>query len=164
MGWGWVSWHSQGGNVASQPNFSRWKAKLALAFLFFAHLFKRAFFLWKRRSELPRFLSFYAADAITPISEAERSRFPSFQRCQICSLCTFSCSAIQQGRAPGSFEPKFLMTGFGRSSHESEYFLPEWLPCAECAECTVKCPNDVPVHAMAEQIIERRKNLAFRSE
>ena len=139
------------------------RAKIALAGLFFLQLLGRMFLFWRRRPGLPRFLELYAADAISTISATERSRFPEYQKCQACSLCTFSCTAIHEGRAPAAFEPKFLMLGFGRSSHESEYFLPDWLPCLECGECTVNCPNNVPVHAMAEQIMERRNRLGFRS-
>ena len=142
--------------------FHKFQAKLALALIFFRHLFLRALFFWRKPGGLPKFLGHFAADAISPISLHEREVFPQLQRCQNCSLCTFSCVAVQNGKAPSGFEPKFLMLGLGRSSHESEYFLEEWLPCAECEACTVVCPNDVPVHEMATVILERRKQLTFR--
>lgn len=143
-------------------SYHKFQAKLALAWLFLGHLIKRVLFFWKRSDGLTKFLATYSGDAIFPVSLGERSAFPSYQRCQVCSLCTFSCAAIKEGKAPSSFEPKFLMIGYGRSSHESEYFIEDWLPCLECVECTVDCPNDVPVHAMGQQIVERRNRLGFR--
>lgn len=144
-------------------SYTKFQAKLVLAWTFLIHLIKRVIFFWRKAPGLSRFLEVYAADAIFPVGEGERAKFPSYEKCQICSLCTFSCEAVKQGKAPSSFEPKFIMTGYGRSSHEAEYFLEEWLPCAECNACTVECPNDVPVHAMVSQIIERRNRLGFRS-
>lgn len=143
-------------------SYTKFQAKLALAWMFLIHLIKRVVFFWRKTPGLSRFLEVYAADAIFPISEKERAKFPSYEKCQICSLCTFTCEAVKQGSAPSSFEPKFILTGYGRSSHESEYFLEEWLPCLECQSCTIECPNDVPVHEMATQILERRNRLAFR--
>jgi len=139
------------------------REKLAWLMLWIRHWFRKIFLAWKPENGLQTFLEHYAGDAIFPVSESERSSFPAYQKCQACSLCTFSCVAIQEGRAPSSFEPKFIMLGYGRSSHESEFFLEEWLPCIECQACTVTCPNDVPVHAMAQQIIDRRKQIGFRS-
>lgn len=138
------------------------RAQGVLAFLFVIHLLKKVFFFWRRPRGLSIFLGQYIADGIYPVEERERHEFPSFQKCQACSLCTFSCTAVQQGRAPSAFEPKFIMLGLGRSSHESEVFLEEWLPCIECGSCQVLCPNDVPIHRMAEQIIERRQRVGFR--
>jgi heterodisulfide reductase subunit C len=142
--------------------FRKIKAKIVLWVLFFRSLLRRLFFSWKPEKGLEKFFENYSADAILTVSENERSQFPSYQKCQACSLCTFSCSALHEGRAPSSFEPKFIMLGYGRSSHESEYYLEEWLPCVECKACTVECPNDVPVHTMAQQIIERRHRVGFR--
>jgi len=143
-------------------SFRRYQAKAVLASLFIRHLFRRVVFFWRPHKGLPTFLANYQSDAIFPVTPNERALMPSFQKCQACSLCTFSCTAILQGKAPASFEPKFLMLGYGRSSHEAEYFLEEWLPCLECGKCEVNCPNDVPVHEMAETIRERRERLAFR--
>jgi len=142
--------------------FSKFYAKFVLAIQFFIHLFGRIFLFWRKRKGLDQFLSQYAADAIYPITPGERKLFPSYQRCQVCSLCTFSCVAIQLGKAPSDFEPKFLMLGYGRSPHESEVFLDEWMPCYECKSCTILCPNDVPIHTMAKQIKKRRERLGFR--
>lgn len=140
----------------------RLEAKAVLAGLFFLHLFKRVVFFWKPHRGLTTFLGNYQSDAIFPVTPNERALMPSFEKCQACSLCTFSCTAVQQGKAPASFEPKFLMLGYGRSGHEAEYYLEEWLPCLECGKCEVNCPNDVPIHEMAETIRTRRENLKFR--
>lgn len=144
----------------------RWhkiEAKFYLAIGFLLHLMKRIFLFWKRPRGLKDFLSQYAADGIFPVTREERSRYPSFERCQACSLCTFSCEAIVAGRAPSAFEPKYILLSLGRSPHESEVFLEEWLPCYECEKCSVTCPNQVPVHEMAQEIIERRNRLGFRN-
>ncbi|MCB0416492.1 MAG: hypothetical protein H6617_08200 [Bdellovibrionaceae bacterium] len=138
------------------------EAKLVLAGLFFVHLIKRVLFFWKKKPGLNEFLQNFRGDNITPVGAEERKLFPEFQRCQVCSLCTFSCEAIAAGRAPAGFEPKFVLLGFGRSAHESEYFFDEWLPCLECASCTVECPTHVPVHAMVATVVERRKHVAYR--
>src|SRR5690606_21990464 len=106
----------------------KFEAKLVLAGLFVVHLFRRIVFFWRKRPGLKEFLENFHEDNITPVDELERKEFPSFQRCQVCSLCTFSCEAITEGRAPAGFEPKFILLGFGRSAHESEYFFEEWLP------------------------------------
>jgi heterodisulfide reductase subunit C len=143
--------------------WAKFQAKAVLGWLFFIHLIKRVLFFWKRPPGLPVFLKIYASDAIAPVTDSERSRFPHYTRCQGCSQCTFSCEGIKQGRAPASFEPKFIMLGYGRSSHEAEYFLEDWLPCVQCKECTVHCPNDVPIHEMATQVMERRNRLGFRA-
>lgn len=153
----WLSWE---GKVASP--FSKWQAKVYLACLFFYRLFARFFLFWRRRKGLEHFLKHYSADAVSPVTPSERFHFASFQKCQVCSLCTFSCTAVKEARCPGNFEPKFLMLGYGRSSHEAEYFLEEWLPCYECGACVVECPNDVPIHAMANEIISRRERSGFR--
>ena len=144
-------------------NLTNLRAKIALAILFFRHLVRRAFLFWRKKDGLRQFLALYGGDAIYPVSEKERAAMPGFQKCQVCSLCTFTCKAVLDGKAPGNFEPKFLMIGYGRSSHEAEFFLEEWLPCYECRSCTVVCPNDVPLHDMAETIVERRKHVAFRA-
>lgn len=142
--------------------FRRLQAKLVLAVLFIWHLLSRLFLPFRKRRGLGEFLAQYAPDAITPMGEEERKQLPEFSRCLACSLCTFSCEAIKQGRAPSDFEPKFLLLGYGRSAHEAEYFFEEWLPCLECRECTVDCPTHVPVHAAGQLVIERRKRVAFR--
>lgn len=144
--------------------FRRAKSRAILVFLFIGQLVHRLLFFWQRPSGLARFLSQYAADGISSVSSPERQSFPSYQRCQVCSLCTFSCTAIKEGRAPSGFEPKFILVGLTRSSNESEFFLEEWVPCLECEACRVECPNDVPVHAAAEQIREWRSRVGFRSE
>lgn len=142
--------------------YRKYQSKGVLAVLFFSHLIHQLFFFWKPRKGLRRFLANYAQDAITTVSQHERTWLPSYERCQNCSLCTFSCEGIQQGKGHPSFEPKMLMLGYGRSSHESEYFLEDWVPCIECGECTVQCPNQVPIHAMLEEIRDRRSQLGFR--
>lgn len=144
--------------------FRSFKSRAILAFLFTLQLVRRVLFFWKNSSGLDRFLNQYLSDGIFPVSSRERQGFPSYQRCQACSLCTFSCTAIKEGRAPSGFEPKFIMLGLTRSSDESEYFLEEWVPCLECDTCRIECPNDVPIHAAAEQIREWRNRLAFRSK
>jgi heterodisulfide reductase subunit C len=138
------------------------KARAILFLLFVSQLLRRLT-LRKPSAGLDRFLSQYAADAVTAVSEGERLRFPGFQKCLACSQCTFSCAAIRDDRAPSAFEPKYLLLSLGRSSHETEFSLPEWIPCLECESCTVECPNDVPVHEMAEQWRERRNRVGFRS-
>lgn len=152
----------RGGAAYLKPNYL--KAKLALALTFFWHLLCRLLLFWKKRPGLETFLKYYAADSIYPISGNERAEFPSYQRCLACSLCTFSCVAIQQGTAPSGFEPKFILLGYGRSPHESEVFLEEWLPCYSCQTCQVLCPNQVPVHLVAERIMKRRNRLGFRRD
>lgn len=142
--------------------FRRSFARFVLLFLFIAHLFKRAFFFWKKPPGLKNFLDKFSQDAIFPLSVDERARMPHFQKCIACSFCSFSCVAIGKGKAPSGFEPKLILLGFGRSAHESEYFLEEWLPCYECSECTVECPNDVPIHEMARYIVQRRDHVVFR--
>ena len=137
-------------------------ARSILVFLYLSQLTRRFLPRWRAPDGLERFLAQYVADGVVAIPADERQAFPSYQRCQACSLCTLSCRAIQEGRAPSSFEPKYLLLGLGRSSHESEYFLEEWLPCLECQDCTVTCPNQVPVHAMASRIRERRNRVGFR--
>lgn len=143
-------------------SFSNWWARFVLSVLFFYHLIKRVCLFWRRRGGFEQFMKQYHADGILPVSARERALTPSYQSCQTCSLCTFSCTAVQKGTAPSDFEPKFIMLGYGRSPHESEIFLEEWLPCLECETCHILCPNEVPIHAMASQIIERRKRLGFR--
>lgn len=146
-----------------QRLYSKFMAKLVLGVLFFIHLIDRYLFFWRKRKSLRDFWSHYASDAIAPVGTEERENFPSYQKCQVCSLCTFSCEAIIEGRAPSSFEPKYLLLGPGRSAHEAEYLFDDWLPCFECQRCTVECPNNVPIHAMADMIVERRKRFGFRS-
>jgi len=140
----------------------RFWARLTLLLLLVRHLAKRTLFFWKKKPGLATFIKQYSADAIFPVTEAERSHFPVSQKCQACSLCTLSCAALREGRAASSFEPKFIMLGYSRSSHESEFFLEDWLPCLGCDACTVECPNEVPVHAVAQQIIDRRNRIGFR--
>ncbi len=138
-------------------------ARIYLGSLLIIHLLRRVFFFWRKTHGLNKFLEYFSLDAITPVEESEREIFPSFQKCINCSLCTFSCTAIQQGKAPSGFEPKFILLGLGRSPHESEIFLEEWLPCIECGHCQVLCPNDVPIHKMGEVIIQRRQRVGARS-
>ncbi len=119
-----------------------------------------AFFLfWREKEELPAFLAQYAAEGVRAMPAAERTLFPAFQKCQACSLCTFSCSAVRDGVAPPAFEPKYLMLGQGRSAPEAELALDEWIPCVQCSGCTVECPVDVPIHEMGQAIIDRRRRL-----
>jgi heterodisulfide reductase subunit C len=119
----------------------------------------RLFFFWRRSRGAEVFLERYRADQVLAVSETERSLAPSLEKCLHCSLCTLSCDAIQKGVAPSSFEPKQIVGVFGKYTHDSEIFLEEWFPCTSCQACTVLCPNSVPVHAMAEQIVNRRDRL-----
>lgn len=140
--------------------FRKWEAKAVLAYLFFRHLFLKVLLFWRKdKNSLAKFFTNYREDFIFPVSEAQRGKLADFQRCQACSLCTFSCEAVQTGRAPASFEPKYLLLSSGRSSHESAFFSDAWLPCVACKTCTVQCPNDVPIHDMAEEILSRFKVL-----
>lgn len=124
--------------------------------------FHRLFFFWRKGRGADTFLERYRADHVLAISESERSLSPSFEHCQVCSLCTFSCEAVRKGDAPASFEPKLIPSVFAKYPHESEVFLEEWFPCARCAACTVLCPNEVPIHAMVQQVLDRRNRLGFR--
>jgi len=135
------------------------QAKFILALLFLKHLVVWVLRFWIKREGLNRFLKQYSDDGITFVTQKERNHFPHYQRCQICSFCTFSCRAILDGRAPSDFEPKFILLGFGRSSHEAELANEKWFPCVNCQGCTVECPNDVPIHAMASLLVERRNRL-----
>jgi heterodisulfide reductase subunit C len=134
---------------------------MLLTWWFAVSLIGRFFFLRRRRAR-QNILARYSPDGIYALPEAERAAFPSYQKCLACSLCTFSCQAIASGRAPASFEPKYLFFAYGRSSADSEVFREQWLPCTECSACTVECPNGAPIHAMAQQIIDRRKRVGFR--
>lgn len=116
------------------------------------HLFR----FWKKEEGLPEFLSRYGADGARTIPRDERALFPSFEKCQACSLCTFSCAAVRDGIAPPAFEPKYLLLAFGRSP---ELAVDDWVPCAACSGCTVECPVDAPIHAMAQNIVDRLRKL-----
>jgi heterodisulfide reductase subunit C len=143
-------------------SLSKIRARILLGWWFAVAFLGRLKF-WNRRQARQTLLARYRADSLTAVSENERASFPRFQKCLACSLCTFSCTAIREGRAVASFEPKFLMLAYGRSSRDSEVFREEWFPCAECGACTVECPNDVPIHALIETIRARRGGLGFRS-
>lgn len=143
--------------------FSKFWAKCVLGVLFIIHFFRKLAFWKKSEPGLVTFLGHFGGDGVYEVSKRERAQFPSYSKCHACSLCTFSCTAVRDGNAPFDFEPKFIMLGYGRSPHEAEYFLEEWLPCLGCKRCTVECPNDVPIHAMASQIIERQKKLGFET-
>lgn len=142
--------------------FSKLWAKIVLAIHFLAHLIYRIFFFWKNDDGLNKFFKFYHRDGVYSVLKDERVEWPLYQKCQSCSLCTFSCEPIKLGQAPPSFEPKYIMLSASRSPHESEVFLENWLPCMECKSCTVLCPNDVDIHLMVERILERRKRILFR--
>lgn len=122
----------------------------------------RLFFFWRPGRGAEAFLERYRPDHVLAVTESERSLAPALEKCQHCSLCTFSCEAIQKGEAPASFEPKLIVGVFGKYTHDSEVFMEEWFPCAKCGACTVLCPNEVPVHAMVEQVLNRRNRLGFR--
>ena len=139
------------------------RAKAALAFLFFVHLLHRCVFFWRPARGLRTFLSNYELDSVFSVSEFERRMMPHFQKCQACSLCTFSCLAIQEGKAPMKFEPKMIMLGFSRSAHEAQYAYEDWLPCIECDACSVICPNQVPIHEAVQLVLERRNQIALRN-
>ena len=137
----------------------RYDGRRGLSFRFQLRRLARLFLFWRKEQELPDFLARYAADGVRAIPAAERNLFPAFQKCQACSLCTFSCSAVRDGIAPPAFEPKYLMLGQGRSALEAELALDEWIPCVQCSGCTVECPVDVPIHEMGQAIVERRRRL-----
>lgn len=142
--------------------YRKLEAKLVLALLFFIHLIKRVVFFWRKPRGLNFFLDTFSEDSVFPVTPQERMLLPALSRCQACSLCSFSCSAIQGGKAPTGFEPKQILLVSARSSHESEIFLEEWLPCAECNACTVQCPTQVPIHEAVQLVMERRKRIAYR--
>lgn len=122
----------------------------------------RLLFFWRKGGGAEAFLERYRPDHVLAVTETERRLAPDFEKCLMCSLCTFSCQAIQTGEAPVSFEPKLLVGVFGKFTRDSEIFTEEWFPCMKCSACTVLCPNDVPVHAIVEQVIGRRGRLGFR--
>ena len=131
------------------------RARIILGYWFAAAFLGRLKF-WRRRQVREALLTRYRLDGIFATSEADRAGFTGFQKCVACSLCTFSCTAIREGRAPASFEPKFAILAYGRSAADSEVFREEWLPCATCNACTVECPSDVPLHRMIELVLLRR--------
>jgi heterodisulfide reductase subunit C len=141
---------------------NRYKARLWLVWWFVVSLVRRTVFFLRGRRARDQILARYRPDGIFAITEGERAAFPSYQKCLACSLCTLSCSAIRENRAPSSFEPKYLLLASARSARDSEIFREEWLPCAECQACTVECPNDVPIHAVVREILDRRRQLGFR--
>ncbi len=142
----------------------RFLARVALAVTFLFHLLSRFVVFWRQRNNSEVFLGHFRHDGILPIGTLEREQMASYQKCQACSLCTFTCTAVLDGSAPAGFEPKYLMLGPGRSPHEAGILLTEWIPCAQCEACTTLCPNDVPIHAMAERIIERGKFFKFQQD
>ncbi|MBY0370793.1 (Fe-S)-binding protein [bacterium] len=122
----------------------------------------RAVFFWRRQRGVEAFLARYKADQVVAVSEQERLQSTDLEKCQVCSLCTPTCTAVQAGTAPASFEPKMLLSVFARHSHDSEVFLEEWLACSECNACTVECPTGVPVHAAVDLVLDRRAQVGFR--
>ena len=138
-------------------------ARVILTYLFCRQLSRRILLFWRRRKGLTTFLEQYAPDYAFATGKLERELLPQFQKCLNCSLCSFSCSALKEGRGPAGFEPKYLPLSAVRSAHESEIFIEDWLPCLDCPDCTVACPNDVPIRAIANTIIARRNRLGFRS-
>ena len=133
----------------------RIRARMILGYWFAAAFLGRLMF-WRRRLIRETLLARYGADGIFATSENERAKFPGFQKCVACSLCTFSCAAIREGRAPSSFEPKYVLLAYGRSAADSAVFRKEWLPCSECNACTIECPSDVPLHQLIELVLLRR--------
>jgi len=136
--------------------------RVYLAFLRLWRRCERILFFWKAGRGAEAFLEHYRGDQILAVTPTERTRAPEFEKCVACSLCTFSCQAIRKQDAPESFEPKLIVGVFAKRSHDSEVFLEEWFPCARCGSCTVLCPNEVPIHAMVEQVLGRRNRLGFR--
>ena len=122
----------------------------------------RLIFFWRAARGAETFLERYRADHVLAITADERAAAPSYEKCVLCSLCTFSCTAIRNASAPPGFEPKLLVGVFGKHTHESEVFLEDWYPCAKCDACTVICPNEVPIHAIVAQVTQRRQKLGFR--
>lgn len=120
----------------------------------------RRLFRWKARPQLARLLELHAGGAENPpivvVAAEERKHATDYERCQVCSLCTFSCVAVREGTAPPAFEPKQLILGPGRAPGDGAYTWELWVPCATCGKCTVECPNEVPVHRIAEEIARRR--------
>lgn len=124
---------------------------------FLLRLVGRALLFWRSDSNLARFFEQYAPDGAEPVPVDLRASFPAYQKCLVCSLCTFSCAAVREGTAPPAFEPKYLLIGPSRRSAAADAFVPEWVPCVTCTKCTVECPNGVPVHAAATLIVSRGK-------
>ncbi len=122
----------------------------------------RVFFFWRQSREAEVFLERHRADGLVAVSAKQRGLSVGFEKCLFCALCTHSCDAIRKGIAPPGFEPKQITGVFGKAVHETEVFMEEWYPCATCSACTVTCPNEVPIHAMVEQVLERRQRLGFR--
>ena len=120
---------------------------------------KRWVLFWRDDTALDQVLAQYGPDRLYRVLGEDRARAPAFQKCIACSLCTFSCRAVREGMAPPSFEPKQLAIGFGRGAIANPQLPAAWAPCASCDHCTVECPNDVPVHAIAESLIGMRKTL-----
>ncbi len=123
---------------------------------------QRLVLFWKPGRGAELFLERYRPDHVLAVSEDERSYSTATERCQVCSLCTMTCQAIQSGDAPALFEPKQMVAFFAKYENASEIFLEEWYPCSKCGACTVLCPNQVPVHTMVEQLMQRRARLGFR--
>lgn len=135
------------------------------ALLFLKRLWRkvdRLLFFWRATRGAEIFLERYRSDSLVAVSPKERSLGAHFEKCLFCSLCTHSCSAIQSGVAPSGFEPKQIPGVFGKAIHDTEVFSEEWYPCAACGACTVLCPNSVPIHAMVDQVLERRQRVGFR--
>ncbi len=151
-----------GGHVAF--NFSKFEAKLVLAWLFIIHLFKRFILFWKRGLGLTGFWEHFKADAVFPVNKVERVKFVQFQRCLNCSLCTLTCTAVIEGKGAPGFEPKMIPLSLLRSEHESElfssdFFSSQWLPCKECNACVADCPNHLPLHEAVNFTLMRWKKV-----
>ncbi len=135
--------------------------QLYLAFDRLRHRVQRRLFFWRRDKGSEVFLERYRPDSVLAVTSQERTNAIEFERCVLCSLCVYSCEAIQKGEALPGFEPKLIAAVFAKS-HEAELFTDSWFPCVQCKACSVLCPNGVPLHTMANQLVQRRQNLGFK--
>lgn len=131
------------------------RARIILGYWFVVTALGRLRF-WERRQVRQNLLERYRPDGLSAMRDTERAVFASFQKCVNCSLCTLSCEGIREGRGAPSFEPKFLLLAYGRGPRSGDVFRDDWIPCAACNACTVECPNDVPIHTVADTIRNQR--------
>jgi heterodisulfide reductase subunit C len=136
---------------------SRFEGRRWLKLRYFLRRAYHLFLFWQKEEGLAPFLARHKAEGLWTLSREARALAPSFEKCQVCSLCTFTCAAVRDGTAPPAFEPKYLLVALGRAP---ELSVEEWVPCAACTACTVECPVDVPIHAMAQSIVEGSRRFA----
>jgi heterodisulfide reductase subunit C len=111
--------------------------------------------LFQRGTGLERFHAAFAADRLSPTSEADRAVSLLAARCIGCGLCEPGCRMAAASPAVRALGLPAAFRLVGRSSRDLAGARELLAACQGCAGCQALCPTGVPIGQVLARLAQR---------